>query len=532
MKTYLGYCRVSNKDHENSIPAQKKILEDFAERKGIKLVKIYIEKKSAFGKTNRKIFSDMIKHLEEDGIEGVLSHKVDRSARNMKDFARLEKFFDTKDVRVIEGEFDTNSAQGRFQFRIFCSMAVWYSENLSEEVSTKMEGCLRRGYYPSVAPIGYKSMGNGKKVPDKHFSLARESFLLYDSGKYSAQGLAKFMNSKGLRNKAGNKVAKNVMLTMLKNPFYYGYMKFGKYPLYKGNHEPCISKTLYDRVQDRIEGRVIRTPGIYHDHAYNRLIRYEGKPFLVGAKRRKKIYYEVNHYDRSKIYFRIDEKIKKYISEEVLDERFQDLFSQFRFKKGFFEDFKKNIESESKKDVKTAESTKQEQLSVIDKEVGKAQARLKNLKKRLLDGVFSEQEYAELKDELDTEIEELTAQRKNTEAAFDYEELKNDGDFWGAVRNFINLPKLISDKFYRIDSATKRNLIELFFKSLEIRAGLLKVKPIQSLEALLEISNSDLIERQKIDLPKGITSSELVKSISGRGERTRTSGLMVPNHAL
>ena len=59
-------------------------------------------------------------------------------------------------------------------------------------------------------------------------------------------------------------------------------------------------------------------------------------------------------------------------------------------------------------------------------------------------------------------------------------------------------------------------MIELFFKSLEIRAGLLKVKPIQSLEALLEISNSDLIERQKIDLPKGITSSELVKSISGR----------------
>ena len=532
MKYYLGYCRVSNKDHENSIPAQKKILEDFAERKGVKLIKIYTEKKSAFGKSNRKIFTEMINHLGQEEVAGVIFHKVDRSARNMKDFALLEKFFDSKDVRVIEGEFDTNSAQGRFQFRIFCSMAVWYSENLSEEVSIKMEGCLRRGYYPSVAPIGYKSLGNGKKVPDKYFSLVREAFLLYDKGEYSAQGLAKVMNAKGLRNKAGNKMAINPILTMLKNPFYYGYMKFGKYPLYKGNHEPCISKALYDRVQNRIEGRVIRTPGIYHNYAYNRLIRYEGKVFLIGARRRKKVYYEVSRYDRDKVYFRIDDKVKKYISEEVLDERFQDLFAQLRFRKGFFKEFKKAIDTEEKKGMKTAESTKQDQLSIIDKEIGKAQARLKNLKKRLLDGVFSEKEYEEMKDELDNDIHELMEQRKNIESAFDYEDLKNDGEFWGAVRNFINLPKLIADKFYLIDPDTKRSLLELFFETLEVRAGLLKVKFVQATEAFLETLNFGALEHPNFNPPKGLTGFPTDFLQSGRGERTRTFDPMVPNHVL
>jgi|GEM_PF-992780 len=516
MKNYIGYCRVSNKEHENSIPAQKKILEEFASRKGFKLKKIYVEKKSAFGKTNRKIFTEMIKHLEGDNIEGVLFHKVDRSARNMKDFARLEKFFDLKDVRVIEGEFDTSSAQGRFQFRIFCSMAVWYSENLSEEVNTKMEGCLRRGFYPSVAPIGYKSLGKGKKVPDKYFSLVRESFLLYEAGQHPVRALVKHMNSKGLRNKAGNKMSKNTLLTMLKNPFYYGDMKFGKYPLYKGNHEPCISKTLYERVQNRIAGKVNRTPGIFRNHAYNRLIRYEGKGFLVGAVRRGKTYYEVHNYDRNKIYFRIDKTPKKYLSEVILDERFKELFALLRFRKDFFSNFLQALETAKEEHLKTAPRAKKEQLELIDREVEKTEARLKNLKKRLLDGVFSDKEYAELKSEFEAEIEELAERRNEFLDDFDLESVTKDQEFLDTVENFVKLPKLISEKYYCLDSDMKRELLELFFESFEVNAGLLKVKPSQLLEALLELKEISPLERQKTALPKGLTSSGLKKLLSGR----------------
>src|SRR5207244_4425229 len=110
--------------HENSLPAQRQILRDYAARHHLELQQIYEEKKSAFGKKNRKVFRCMLDELRRDDVAGVVFHKVDRSARNMKDFALLEEFFDGKDICVVEGEFNTKTAQGRFQFRLFCNMAV------------------------------------------------------------------------------------------------------------------------------------------------------------------------------------------------------------------------------------------------------------------------------------------------------------------------------------------------------------------------------------------------------------------------
>lgn len=134
MKKILAYCRVSTKaqaDRDNSLPTQKRIIEEYALKKGYEIAEWYSEAKSGF-KGNRKEFKKMLEHLKTPEIEGVIFHKLDRSARNVADFALLDQMvtIHKKKMIIIEGEFDTSRAAGRLAFRNFCNMAVWYSENL------------------------------------------------------------------------------------------------------------------------------------------------------------------------------------------------------------------------------------------------------------------------------------------------------------------------------------------------------------------------------------------------------------------
>jgi len=283
-KKYIGYIRVSNKEHDTSLPAQKEKLQSYAYEKGIDLVEIYTEEKSAFKANKRKQFNKMISHLKKDDISGVVFHKVDRSSRNMKDFSTLESFFDTKDILVIEGEFDTSRAQGRFMFRMFCNMAIWYSENLSEEVRLKMKERLKAGYYPRMQPFGYRigkksDSDQKKKYPDENARYVKEMFRLYDGGGYSYRSLAKHFRDKGIAMKKGQ------VELILSNPFYYGliqwkHRKENEVCYYQGNHEPIISKELYARVERRRLGRTTNKGIKTHSNPYTQKVICECGKFL------------------------------------------------------------------------------------------------------------------------------------------------------------------------------------------------------------------------------------------------------------
>ncbi len=290
LKKYIGYIRVSNKDHETSLPAQEQKLREYALEKWIEIITIHMEEKSAFRESNRKVFKQMVEHLKQDDVDWVIFHKVDRSSRNMSDFALLEEFFDTKDILVIEWEFDTKSAQWKFMFRTFCNMAVWYSENLSEEVTLKMKQRLEAGYYPAYTPFWYRKWDKEvdkdwkKKYPNPNAKYAREMFELYDTWNYSFASIAKAMRDKWVFNSRWWKITKWMVERILWNTFYYWVITWTngtswKITIYKWNHEPIISKELFDRVKARREGRTT-LKWSYGNSTYSRMFQCKCWRFL------------------------------------------------------------------------------------------------------------------------------------------------------------------------------------------------------------------------------------------------------------
>src|SRR2546422_8346681 len=164
-------------------------------------------------------------------IQGVVIHKIDRSVRNLEDWADVGKLADAGvQIHFATENVDLKTVAGRLSADIQAVVAAHYSRNLREEVKKGLYGRLKQGFYPFRAPIGYLDQGSAKvKILDPmRAPLLQEAFRLYASGTFSLPDLAEEMFRRGLRNRNCGPVTINGLATILKNPFYIGLIRINK----------------------------------------------------------------------------------------------------------------------------------------------------------------------------------------------------------------------------------------------------------------------------------------------------------------
>ena len=96
MKKLFGYTRVSTAkqgEHGVSLQEQHDAIVRYAQRFGLEIVAWFEERETA-AKRGRPVFNQMLRLLEQGKAEGVIIHKIDRSARNLKDWADLGELID------------------------------------------------------------------------------------------------------------------------------------------------------------------------------------------------------------------------------------------------------------------------------------------------------------------------------------------------------------------------------------------------------------------------------------------------------
>src|SRR6266536_2921958 len=207
MKNFLGYIRVSTpKQGEGvSLQEQKDAIARYAQHYGLGIVGWYEERETA-AKRGRAVFNQILKLLQQGKADGVIIHKIDRSARNLKDWADLGELIDQgHEVHFATETLALNSRGGRLSADIQAVVAADFIRNLREETRKGFYGRLHQGLYPMRAPIGYLDRGGGKpKEPDPVFApLVRQAFEMYSTGGYSLHKLRDELTRVGLRNRAG-----------------------------------------------------------------------------------------------------------------------------------------------------------------------------------------------------------------------------------------------------------------------------------------------------------------------------------------
>jgi DNA invertase Pin-like site-specific DNA recombinase len=164
------YARVSSKEQEKegfSIPAQLKLLREYAAEKGFEVAQEYVDVETA-KQTGRAAFGEMVAYLKAHcSVRAILVEKTDRLYRNFKDWVTLDEL----DVELHfpkEGQVISRSSRSseKFMHGIKVLMAKNYLDNLAEEARKGMQEKAEQGIWPTKCPLGYRNVAgpDGKKI--------------------------------------------------------------------------------------------------------------------------------------------------------------------------------------------------------------------------------------------------------------------------------------------------------------------------------------------------------------------------------
>ena len=297
MNQYFAYIRVSTArqgEQGVSLEEQRDAITRYAQRGGMELSRWFEERETA-ARAGRPVFTRMVRELKAGRARGVLIHKIDRSARNLRDWADLGELIDRGvEVHFANEGLDLNSRGGRLSADIQAVVAADFIRNLREETKKGFYGRLKQGILPMPAPLGYRNMGGGKpkELDPVAAPLVRHLFQLYSTATVNYHGMLREAKRIGLRGRRGGPITKNVLTKLLTNPFYTGLIRIKvSGQSFAGAHEPLISRALFQRVQDVLRGKT-NTRAIRHDFLVRRRLRCGGGgTTLIGEGHRGTVYY-------------------------------------------------------------------------------------------------------------------------------------------------------------------------------------------------------------------------------------------------
>jgi site-specific DNA recombinase len=295
--SYFAYVRVSTVkqgERGSSLQEQRDAITNFATRQGFQ-IGCWFEERETAAKVGRREFTRMVAALKKRKASGVIFHKIDRSARNLRDWSAVQDLADLGiDVRFTQESVNLGSNEGKLTGDFLAVISAHYIRNLREEVLKGLRGRLKQGLYPFMAPTGYLNRGGGNpKIPDpERAPFIRLAFELYSTGKFSLNSLSDELYERGLRSNTGKKIGDNRLAEILRNTFYIGIIRINRSAeSYAGVHHPIVSKSLFDRVQHVIDGKLTTRP-LTHDFMFRRMItcahcRYR----LIGERQKGNVYY-------------------------------------------------------------------------------------------------------------------------------------------------------------------------------------------------------------------------------------------------
>src|SRR6478735_7994080 len=281
-KQVVIYARVSSKEQEKegfSIPAQLKLLKEYAAANGFMVAQEYVDVETA-KQSGRTAFGELVAYLKgHPAVRVMLVEKTDRLYRNLKDWVTVDEL----DVEIHfpkEGVVLSRESRSseKFMHGIKVLMAKNYIDNLSEEARKGMQEKAEQGIWPTVAPLGYRNVAgtDGKKIiePDPDSApISARLFEWYATGALSLKEAAAKARAAGLvYRKSGAAVPVSTVHTTLRNRIYTGEFEWNGH-LYPGKHQPLVSRRLWERVQGVLDGRhAKKNRRAKHDFAFSGLI--------------------------------------------------------------------------------------------------------------------------------------------------------------------------------------------------------------------------------------------------------------------
>ena len=219
----------------------------------------------------RPALERLLDDIRAGKIDIVVTYKIDRLSRSLRDFHRLWEIMTAHGVEfvAVTQQFNTTDAMGRLMLNILLSFAEFDRELDVERARDKMIASKKKGLWMhGVPPLGYGLQNRRLVVDPTEASLVRWIFEQVAEGVPTAQLVATLRargaTSKNWTTRKGRKIEgkaidKSLLYKMLANRTYLGELRHGA-QWFPNAHEPIIDAKLWDRVQAATVSRVRTLP--------------------------------------------------------------------------------------------------------------------------------------------------------------------------------------------------------------------------------------------------------------------------------
>ncbi len=465
MKKAVILTRVSTKEQEDghSLAAQNTRLIEYCKRKKFEIINSFeIIESSTRG--DRKKFREVIDFcLAQDETVALIADAVDRVQRSFKDSVLLDELVRKEKIELhfyrenmVIGVGASASDIMRWDFSVMGAKS--YVLQLSENVKRSLDYKIKNGERPGCAPTGYVNYRNedGKNSirPDEiDAPKVQRLFNLFALGGTSAHELTRYADKLGLRSRLGRKLQVTGVLSILRNPFYYGEM-LAKGKLRAHVYPPLISKETFDACQRVLERS--RCKPFKHGEkpfAYRGLIHCANTDKICPIEIKKQQFDYV-------VCWAAEGQRRIYIPLEDIDNQICYILNSIEIPADIIEQIRVHLAASKKQEV----AFRNTETGRLKQELTRIENRIDTLFNMRLDGEIDKETYNDKNDQLQLErhrIEEKINAHKKTDHSFNE-----------TVLNLMEIAKSSAAIFRLSDDAEKKRLLLSFlFERLELNEG-------------------------------------------------------------
>lgn len=407
-------------------------------------------------------------------IHAILVQDTSRVGRDTTEYLIFRRQLQERGITLVavtQPNIDA-SPEGRLVDTILAGVNQYQSEEKARRILIAMEKKFEQGGWPGWAPLGYLNVIEGEKrfiVPDpEKFELVRLAFREYATGHYTQAQLRQFLTKKSLRDRNGRTLSRTSLNKLLKNPFYYGRMRWrgsereGSHPAVTDRQtwERCQAVTAsHNRYATRSRKHVFLLSGLLVCDAC-------GTHLTQSAITRK-----------AKHYYNCPSRMhcpQPFIPEDTMEEQAAGAIRAIRLSDAFIEDVLAKV-----RDVFAARASERDrELQGLLRRRTVAEQKRTIAEEKLVAGVLSDEAFRRMTAQVNHDLDEVGRRLDELEQM---RRLNTD-----ALQEVLRLARDIPGAYADAPPSLKRRYLEFFFQAIIVRdRKIVRTIPTEFFEVLL-----------------------------------------------
>ncbi|MBI3379168.1 recombinase family protein [Candidatus Gottesmanbacteria bacterium] len=394
------YLRVSSEEQIKnfSLENQEKLCTEKAQKEGYTIVKTYRDEGESAKTTNRPQFLEMLSYIKNNKVDAVIVYHSSRFSRNVMDFLLVKQDFSKYGTTLIsctEENLGLNTPEANLISIVLSAINQYDNENKARASKNGLRKRWEQGYFMTKSPLGFKSVvidGRADSAPDETWYpiLQKMFYRIYK------ERLTLFQATKELNKYSLKQFDFRSVKDMFINTAYIGYphsRKYGTSPTRR--IEPMVPEHVFCEVRNILLGKKYSSYArLRDDFALRKILKCPTCSSNMTSAWSKGQYKKYPYY----ICHGIDHRVN--LNRDNVEDSFLELLKTIRWSQKRINYF--CILLKEKYDSKYRDLYFSRH--VVKKDIEDLNKTLTTLKLKHLKGIYDDDEFVEIKEELENEI--------------------------------------------------------------------------------------------------------------------------------